>query len=125
MEQVPGNVVEGFEEEVRVLEEPEHAEVDADAQAGEQPSEAARLVGVHPAGEEVVEGGRPCDEQRQPFVPGGVEVEAGHEQQINAHSRPRHRPVDGEDGDKEEEVLVGREQHARRPRTREREAGGV
>src|SRR5690606_24332934 len=105
---------EALDEEVRVLEEAQDAEVDDDRRREEQPLPARRFGRLDPAGNEVVGDRRDEDEPEEPPVPEAVEDVAGDEQ----HDLPRSAPEQdeqAEDRDEEDPERVAVEQHAKRP----------
>ena len=74
----------GLEEEVGVLEIEEQAKVAHDADRQEQPAPARGGQGFQASRDQVVDDGGHTDDEGQPVVPAGVEIEAGAQQQQDA-----------------------------------------
>ena len=97
-----------LDEEVEVLEEPEHAEVRDHAQPQEVP--AMPRPGLHPARGAVVDDGRGGDEDQKPRMDVAVEeVAADKEQHVLAPLRQG--PVERHEGDEERQEVQAVEDH--------------
>src|SRR5579883_1535325 len=69
--------IQRLQKEVSVLEVSQNAEIDKETQDQEDFSSPRRRAALHAQGEEIVHHGCRTDEQSQPGVPHGVEIEAG------------------------------------------------
>ena len=102
------NAGDVLDEEIEVLEEPEHPEVRDDA----QPQEAAAVlrVSLHPAGGAIVDdrGGR--NQDQEPRVDVAVEEVAADKEQHVLAAR-RQRPVHRDEGDEEGDEVEAVEDH--------------
>src|SRR5262249_46951777 len=105
------SVLQGAEEEIRILEVAQKTEIGGNAQRQQGLAQPRRIARVHAAGNEVIEGRREADDTGQPFAPGCIEEEAGGEQQVDAGPPPGECPVNEEDEEEEEQELLRAEKH--------------
>src|SRR5207249_256367 len=105
------SLFQGVQKEVGILEVDQESQIGDQAREQKEASPRCARRSLHATGNEIIHSRRDTNNQSEPFVPARVEIKTRSEQQPNADTLPRQRPVTDKDNGEEDEKLCRTEKH--------------